>query len=217
MTYLELVNSVLVRLREEQVTTVSANTYSTLIGEFVNDAKRQVEDAWNWTALRQTLTVTTTANTFNYEMNGAGTRFRVLDVINDTSNFFMYQESSRWFDDKFLNPSSAVDTGEPRYYTFNGVSSDGDIQVDIYPIPDTTYNLRFNFAIPQAKLTSDDTSILVPSEPVIFGAYARAVAERGEDGGLSSAEATALAANSLNDAIAIEANHFPSELVWNEI
>lgn len=217
MTYKEIVNSVLVRLREEQIVNVTDNSYSTLIGEFVNDAKRQVEDAWNWTALRQTLTVTTTANTFNYEMNGAGTRFRVLDVINDTSNTFMYQESSSWFNERFLNSTSAVETGKPRNYTFNGVSSDGDIQVDVYPIPDAVYSLRFNFVIPQAKLTDNETVLLVPSEPVILGAYARAVAERGEDGGLSTAEATALAANSLNDAIAIEANHFPSELVWNEV
>jgi len=217
MTYKELVNSVLVRLREEQIVNVTDNSYSTLIGEFVNDAKRQVEDAWNWTALRQTLTVTTAANTFNYEMNGAGTRFRVLDVINDTSNIFMYQESSSWFNERFLNTESAVETGEPRNYTFNGVSSDGDIQVDVYPIPDAVYSLRFNFVIPQAKLTENTTELLVPSEPVILGAYARAVAERGEDGGLSTAEATALAANSLNDAIAIEANHFPSELIWNEV
>ncbi len=216
MTYLDLVNNVLIRLREEQVTTVSANTYSTLIGEFVNDAKRQVEDAWNWTALRSTLTVTTAADTFNYEMNGAGVRFKVLDVINDTSNFFMKQESSSQFNNALLNTDTA-ETGEPRYYTFNGVSSDGDIQADVYPIPDGVYSLRFNFVVPQAKLTSDTTTILVPSEPVIFGAYARAIAERGEDGGLTTSEATLLAANSLNDAIAIEANHFPSELIWNEI
>lgn len=216
MTYLDLVNNVLIRLREEQVTTVSATTYSTLIGEFVNDAKRQVEDAWNWTALRSTLTVTTAADTFNYEMNGAGVRFKVLDVINDTSNFFMKQESSSWFNNALLNTATA-ETGEPKYYTFNGVSSDGDIQADVYPIPDGVYSLRFNFVVPQAKLTSDTTTILVPSEPVIFGAYARAIAERGEDGGLTTSEATLLAANSLNDAIAIEANHFPSELIWNEI
>ena len=37
MTYLQLVNSVLRRLREEEVSTVSQNSYSKLIGEFVND------------------------------------------------------------------------------------------------------------------------------------------------------------------------------------
>jgi hypothetical protein len=59
MTYLELVNDVLVRLREQTVTTVGLTTYSSLIGKFVNDAKRQIEDAYDWNALGQTITVTT--------------------------------------------------------------------------------------------------------------------------------------------------------------
>ena len=46
MTYLEMVNDVLVRLREPVVTTVSETTYSALIGKFVNDAKRQIEDTF---------------------------------------------------------------------------------------------------------------------------------------------------------------------------
>ena len=45
MTYLQLVNSVLRRLREDEVTTVGQTSYSKLIGEFVNDAKRTVEDS----------------------------------------------------------------------------------------------------------------------------------------------------------------------------
>ena len=36
MTYLQLDNSVLRRLREDEVTTVGQNSYSKLIGEFVN-------------------------------------------------------------------------------------------------------------------------------------------------------------------------------------
>ena len=59
MTYLELVNDVLIRLRETTVSTVSETTYSALIGKFVNDAKRQIEDSYNWNCLAQTITVTT--------------------------------------------------------------------------------------------------------------------------------------------------------------
>ena len=51
MTYLEIVNSILVRLREPTVSTVGLDAYSTLIGKFVNDAKRQVEDAYAWNVL----------------------------------------------------------------------------------------------------------------------------------------------------------------------
>ena len=40
MTYLNLVNSVLRRLREDEVTSVSNTTYGAMVGDFVNDAKK---------------------------------------------------------------------------------------------------------------------------------------------------------------------------------
>jgi len=55
-TYLQLVNLVLQGLRENTVSTVSATPYSQLIGRWVNDAKRQVEDAWDWQTLNATST-----------------------------------------------------------------------------------------------------------------------------------------------------------------
>ena len=58
MTYLNLVNGVLRRLREDEVTSVTANTYSKMVSDFVNDAKDLVETAWDWSALRSTLTIT---------------------------------------------------------------------------------------------------------------------------------------------------------------
>jgi hypothetical protein len=42
MTYLELVNAVLRRLRVDQVTSVAETDYSLLIGDFINDAKSSV-------------------------------------------------------------------------------------------------------------------------------------------------------------------------------
>lgn len=215
MTYLELVNSVLIRLREREVSSVSENSYSKLIGQYINDAKRQTEDAWNWNALRKTLTATTQNGVFNYELNTAGARFRVLDVVNDTSNWFMEYRSSGWFNNTFLN--GTAETGEPRYYSFNGISADGDTQVDVYPIPGQEYTIRFNIVDPQDNLSGNSDTLLVPSEPVILGAVARAVAERGEDGGLSSQEATILASSSLSDHIALDANHFQDELIWNQV
>ena len=110
MTYLQLVNSVLRRLRENEVTTVDQNSYSKLVGELVNDAKRIVEDAWDWSTLRDTLTVDTVADTFSYALSGTNYQSKTLDVINDTSNYFMKQASSSWMNNAFLNndpPKSA--------------------------------------------------------------------------------------------------------------
>ncbi len=47
--FLQLVNSVLRRMREDETSSVESTTdsYVKLIGEFVNDARRIVEDAWD--------------------------------------------------------------------------------------------------------------------------------------------------------------------------
>ena len=50
-TYLTIVNEVLRRLREDEVSAVTQNTYSKMVGDFVNDAKQLVEDAHEWSAL----------------------------------------------------------------------------------------------------------------------------------------------------------------------
>jgi len=94
MTYLELVNDVLVRLREDEVTAVTDTAYSKLIGKFVNDAKRQVEDAYTWNALSETLTAVTSEDLFNYVLVGSGTRFKVIDVINQEQDAFLRNEST---------------------------------------------------------------------------------------------------------------------------
>jgi hypothetical protein len=207
MTYLELVNDVLVRLREEQVSTVSETTYSTLIGKFVNDAKRAIEDAYEWNVLGTTVVVSTVSGTSSYSLTGAGQKFRVQDVINDTSNVGMtnipFANMNRFLN--FGNPSNAA----PTYFAFDGVDASYDTKVTLFPVPDGVYSLRFSLIVPQAALSSDSTVVLMPSELIVQNAYARALVERGEDGGLSSSEAYLLYKSMLSDYIAMEATRYP--------
>lgn len=211
MTYLELINDVLIRLREKEVTSVTADSYTKLIGKYVNDIKTQVEDAYNWNALTNTYTVTTVPGTYNYVLEGAGTKFKVMDVINDTGNWVLKyattEQMNRWF---------LVDDGQqgaPEYYNFNG-TQDGDVLVDLFPTPNAVQAVRFNFFIPQAKLTNANDVILVPGDVVALGAYAKAIVERGEDAGMQSSEAWQLYRSALADAISIESGQFPNELNW---
>ena len=41
MTYLDIVNNVLRRLREDTVSDITETPYSTMVGDFVNDAKKE--------------------------------------------------------------------------------------------------------------------------------------------------------------------------------
>ena len=219
MTYIELVNSVLRRLRESEVTTVqgagNSNAYARLIGDFVNEAKSQVENAWKWSALRRTLTATTVDGTFNYEIQGSQNNFQVLSVLNDTSDIVMLYKDADWFNEAFLltNPQRGI----PTFYNFNGVSADGDTQVDIYPIPDGVYTLRFNVVLRNVPLSGDSDPMEIPSRPVILLATAMAIEERGEDGGQQSMNAYAAAQSALADAVALDAGRHPEETVWYSV
>jgi hypothetical protein len=207
MTYLQLINNVLIRLRETQVSTNNETTYSTLIGLFINDAKRQIEDAFSWNVLGQTVTITTVAATYIYSMTGAGQKFQVQDAINTTSNIGLqnisFVEMNRY---QNLVPTT---NGIPQYYAFDGVDGNGDTKVVLYPRPDGVFNIPFSLTVPQATLTADGTSVLVPDSLVVQNAYARALVERGEDGGLSSSEAYQLYRAMLSDQIALEGTRYP--------
>ena len=207
MTYLELVNDVLIRLRETTVATVTETSYSTLIGKFVNDAKRQIEDAFSWNVLGQTITVTTSASTSSYALTGAGQKFQVLDVINTTSNVGLTNISFVDMNRK-LNFTPLVNS-IPTEFAFDGVNASYDTKVNLFPIPDGVYTIKFALTVPQATLASDATVVSVPDVLVVQNAYSRALVERGEDGGLSSSEAYMLYKSMLSDYIALEGTRYP--------
>lgn len=212
MTYLDLINNVLRRLREDTVTTANETDYSSLIGDLVNDAKRVVEDSFDWTALRDSITVNTVSGTDVYSLTGSGDLAVVKDVMNTTSKRFMHLRSKEYFNNVTYN--TTPQSGEPDYFTFVGTDSNRDLQVQVYPKPDAVYALRFDVVKPQSDLSSDSDSLSVPTNPVVQLAYAMALRERGETGGQSAAEQFAVAATSLSDAVAFDANRYPSELTF---
>mgnify|MGYP003673636798 FL=1 len=211
-TYKQLVNNILIRLREREVDSINENSYSKLVGLFVHDAIEMVESAWNWSNLRDTMTVTTQDGVFSYALTDFGDKSSVLDVINDTGNHFMSYQTAHWFNNTFLNNTTAK--GSPNYYSFNGLSAQGDTQIDIYPIPDSIYTLNFNVIKRSPDILEDDDTVKVPFLPVQALAYAMALEERGEDGGMSAVSAKALSSVYLSDAIAIDASKHPEELIW---
>lgn len=211
MTYLELVNNVLIRLRESQVTSVSFTSYSTLIGKFVNDAKRQVEDAWNWDAMSQTLTLTTAAGTSTYTVTGSGLRPKCITVNDTTNHVQLHNVAIQWIVDQ--QQLTTVQSGVANYYAWN--KNDGtDSKVELFPTPNGIYTIKFNLYAPQAELSADSDVLLIPYKAVEMGAYARALVERGEDAGLSSSEAYGLFKGILADEIAMESSRFIENDVW---
>jgi hypothetical protein len=208
-TYLDLVNDVLVRMREPEVTTVAENTVSALVGKYINDAKRQVSDAYDWDAFNTPITVNTIANTTGpYSITGAGVRFKTMDVINTTS-FYELSPLSHANYDSFYYTTPTPTKGLPMYYSIKGVDTNGDIKVNFWPVPDAVYAIRFSLIVPEADFTTDSSTTLLAKEPIVLGAFARALVERGEDGGLTSSEAYALYKSCMSDLIALELARSP--------
>jgi len=215
MTYLNIMNNVLRRLREEEVNSVNNSTYSKMAGDFINDAKTIVEQAADWSALRTTLSIATAADDNLYSLTDCGDDVKIMSALNDTQNCFLSYQTKDWFNDNIYISDEV--SGAPKYYTFNGLDSNGDTQVLVNPKPDGVYNLRFDVIKRQADLTLDSTELLVPEKPVIHLAVALLARERGETGGTSTAEYFSIADKYLSDAIAIDAAKHPEEMVFRTI
>jgi hypothetical protein len=212
-TYLTLVNDVLTRLRETTVASVSENDYSALIGKLVNDAKREVEDAWNWECLKSTYTIATSSGTTSYALDGAGQKFRLYEAVNDTNDWYLRERSAAFMTENYSLLPSPV-SGPTTDYAFNGLDVNGDVQVDVYPQPDAVYTLRFNGFTPEAELSANSDQTKLPKSPIVALAWAKAIEERGEDGGVNVSSQYAVAKQSLADHIAIEAGRRPEESIW---
>lgn len=216
MTYLELVNEVLVRLRESTVATVGQTAYSRLIGLYVNDAKRQVEDAWDWEALSVTLPVSVVAGTTTYVVTGLGVRQKnvTINCVTTGHETPIRNVPAKWIENQ--QQLSTVQNSAPTYYAWAGTNGT-DSKIEIFPTPDSAYTLNVNATVPQVNLTNDTDTLSIPYEAVVAGAFARALVERGEDGGLSSGEAYGLYKGILADQISLEAHRAIENDCWEAV
>jgi hypothetical protein len=214
-TYLQTVNNVLVRLRETEVTAVSDTPYSTLIGVFVNDAKREVENAYDWNALDTTILLSTVAGQRAYSLTGIGDRFKTQDVINDTQDIAMQPVDPNWLNRQYY--IGTTQQAAPVNYCYRGLDSSGDTKVELWPLPDKVYNLRFELFVPQLDFSNSSDIIKVPAHLVQLLAYSKAIAERGEDGGLQASEAYQLYRLALADAIALEGARDETSTNWSPV
>ncbi len=231
MTYREIINSVLRRLREDTIDSdwsgdlydsVSVSDYQKLIGELVNDSKKNVESYHDWNALRESFNVKTQSGNMQYTLGdalrGAGVSFKVLDVICQDTGQVLSQVTNDWINEQVF-PLAQASTGLPTYYAFNGISQAGvgrepDFNIDLYPVPNSEQTISVNIVGAQKELTTAAQVLRVPSQPVILGAWARAIGERGEDGGSISSAVAAEARDSLNLCIQLDAGNMEYERDW---
>lgn len=220
MNALSVVNRVLRRLRETEVADFSAN-YTKLILDLVNETKREVEDSWNWTALRTSITVTTSAGTRQYTLAGAGQRYKFLTdasgnvlAFNQTTDNNLYLVGNDYIY-RTKNISDPTNQ-EPDFFAVVGQDSNLDPIIEFVQPCDGTYTLIFYMVIPQDELTATTDTLSVPWHPVVLGSWAKAISERGEDGGQNTIEQQSMYNRSLAEAIAQDEARV-GETVWTAV
>jgi len=219
MDFRELINQVLIRLREDTIsadwsgdindsTTVSA--YEKVIGALVNDAKRSIEGYHDWLNLREAVDISTVNGTKNYNLS-SGQEIKIVDVVNNDTGMHLRQVSKVYIN-TVKYPSDS--TGEPMYYGFNGSDASNNLKVDLSPVPTSAQTLTFDIIKYQDDLATATTVLKVPSKPVILAAWARAIAERGEDGGTQSSIMAQESSEALKQAIMLDSGNTQYESDW---
>jgi hypothetical protein len=202
MTYLQLINAVMLKLRENQVTVLTSN-YSLLIGDLINAAKAQVETAWDWKCLSKTTTFNTVAGQETYDLtalvaSGGAVTSAATTVTTERSKprnnthdkepmVFCTTNGTRLtiysIDDIKVWRGTRI-TATRQAPTACGFSrTNSGISAELHDPADATYAMSAEFIIRQADLSASTDVLLVPARPVILLAAAMATGERGSGKG----------------------------------
>lgn len=218
MTFLQLINKVLTELREDNVADIST-PYTRLIGQFINEAKADVENAWKWKALRTNKTFSTIIDTSEYAITGTNERCYIMkdryqrpQVYNTTSNS-QYQLGATGLEDyrRKVVYDNNQNNGMPDQVA-SKKSSTG-MTLCLWPVPDAVYPMQATIIIPQDELEAITDILSVPSRPVYLLAARFAAAERTEGMGIDVASLQARADTALKDAIALDQEDDESDFI----
>jgi len=206
-------------LREDTIATdwsgnindsTTVTDYQKVIGSLINDSKRNIEMYHDWLVLRETVDVTTVSGTRNYSL-ASGQELKILNVTNQATGGNLVQVSNQYMKSTRY-PSE--NSGEPFYYSFNGADSSNNLKVDLEPKPDSAQVISFDMVKYQDELKTATTTLKIPEKVVIIGAWMRAVAERGEDGGTQSSVIAMEYKELLNQSVILDSGNTQFESDW---
>lgn len=202
-TALQIVNVVLQALRQPAVETFD-DDYTQLILQYVNQSKEDMEDAWEWGALQYELEFDSTPNTYTIDIGqGSGIgpvetnerSFVVRDVNGMLQMWDVGESSPRW---RMTEVTRDQARNRRRVTLPNVQPLERPSQVAIYQVgngleilyahrPLGVRSYIMSAFVPQEPFTAIDETLILPSRPVELRATALAIAERGEEIGISSA------------------------------
>lgn len=229
-TQLTMVNNLLRRLREDPVSTVSENDYSTLMAMFINDAKADLEDiAYDWTPYITTITTSILDNgTREYTLTGTNSRSWLMRQKDDrlpmafdvTADQTQQLRDISFQDMAASSDLSGGDQTEERPSHF-ALSLENDNYVLNLPFASSTERTwKTYWYVPQDDLsvdTNDDaaTELLLPRRAIELRALFYALEERGEV--MGPREASQAWLTSVNAIAAALENDMQAQRKWEHV
>lgn len=222
VTFKDLLNRALKITGEDTIDTGSVILTDAVhigLAEVANELKEEVEDAHNWRALRQQVTVAFASGEKTNTISEANERSRVLrihdphygelvplvfDITDSTTPYRLYE-----LDLAELIRRRTMDTGpntDPSHFAID--NSAGDVlKIELWPTPGDARTIQLDLCIPQARLDGTQsadlaTNIKVPVRPITMALVRYILEDRGEELGINSMYSEQREARALQDAIA---------------
>ena len=229
-TQLTLVNNVLRRLREDEVSSVADNAYSKLIAQFINDAKADLEDIsyeWSVYVTEVDLTILADSSTTTYTVTGPNERSWLMRDFQEDRLPAAYDVTSgevgQLWDlpykvlkrEQQLSNDTTATVEIPRAFALKSNATGDGFEIEIIdPVVTgaTARSWRTYWYVPQDDLaldgTDDSTSLLLPARPIEQRAVFYALNERGEEmgepGGVAETRAKAATAAALENDMQVQ-------------
>lgn len=199
MHFLTMVNRILQRLREDQVGAITENDYAQLIGQFINDAKADLEDInHTWSAYEQVIDLSILDDgTREYDLSATNDRSFLLRDGDYDQIPLAYDitatEKGQLYDCPLKDihrerglTNNIVDVERPKVFA---VKQDTDVmegyKIELLWGSTTPRTWRMYWYVPQEDFaldgTDDNTYIALPSRPIFLRALFYALTERGEE------------------------------------
>lgn len=212
-TQLSVVNRVLRRLRESQVTSVAQTEYATLIAEFVNEAMTLIQEHHDWSALEREVTFDIVANQAIYDLSRNTTDGGDADDSNarlpNQKSYLLWNQTGwpqAWYHidgdspekqqftvttealmHKLRNENPDMTARYPTYLSLRINDAGTGWQATMYNTPETDGTVTMKWWIPQEEFaldgTDNNTDIIVRPDLVFAYALRAALNERGEEMG----------------------------------
>lgn len=205
-----------------------------MVGALLNDAKREVEDAWQWSSLQDSVSFNTIIGTYKYDTSNTNTDIRGTPandrarlwtdpttskpyLINTKPQFefnLQYEPTLSDYAIKTANINNAITDIPKRWQVFPSptVTTAGqwNKQIQLFAIPNGVYPMKLWLVNPTPDMVADTDFCLAPSAPIVLKAYLFALYERGEELGEMLTLTTQKVEESLADAISYDQNNSAS-------